>query len=327
MHHFFFASLLRCLTVASLAIFLAACQGGGSKNGPRIGGTKKIGIIGGTGRTGRELVAALQAKGADFRCLVRNPAAAAEILGSDVELVQADAADPASIEAGLAGCDKLFLLTGHSPAMAELQINAINAAKRAGVTHVVKLSGGNAVVREVTPAKIGRAHWEIEQALKASGLEWTILRPGFFMQNFLNMADMVKGLGKLMMAVPADVAIGMIDVRDTGDVAAAILTGNGHNGQTYALSGADYTPSDFAAALSSELGREIPFIQIPMEAAVAAMKKKGMPDWLIDHQAAMQTIVGAGELAGSNDYIEKLSGHPARTLADFTRDYADAFKE
>ena len=286
-----------------------------------------IGVIGGTGVTGRTVVAALQAKSAEFRCLVRDPAAAAETLGSDVELVQADVADAASIEAGLAGCDKLFLLTGHSPVMAEQQIGAIEAAKRAGVKHVIKLSGGDAIVQEVTDAKIGRAHWEIEQALKSSGLEWTILRPGFFMQNFLNMAGMVKGQGKVMMPVPADVEVGMIDVRDTGDVAAAVLTSDGHNGKSYFLASANYTPSDFTAALSSELGKEIPFVQVPMEGAVGAMKERGMPDWLIDHQSTLMGMLAEGKFAASNDYIEQLSGHPARTVADFVKDNAGAFSD
>lgn len=285
-----------------------------------------IGVIGGTGVTGRTVVSALQAKGADFRCLVRDPAAAAETLGGDVELVQADVADAASIEAGLAGCDKLFLLTGHSPVMAEQQIGAIEAAKRAGVKHVVKLSGGDAIVQEVTNAKIGHAHWQIEQALKASGLEWTVLRPGFFMQNFLNMAGMVKGQGKVMMPVPADVEVGMIDVRDTGDVAAAVLTSEGHNGQSYFLASANYTPSDFTAALSSELGSEVPFVQVPMEGAVGAMKERGMPDWLIDHQSTLMGMLADGSFAAKNDNIEQLSGHPARTLAGFAKDYAGAFK-
>ena len=286
-----------------------------------------IGVIGGTGLTGRTVVAALQAKGADFRCLVRDPAAAAETLGGDVELVQADVSDAASIETGLAGCDKLFLLTGHSPVMGEQQIGAIEAAKRAGVKHVVKLSGGDAVVKEDTPALVMRAHWEIEQALKASGLEWTILRPGFFMQNFLNMAGMVKGQGKVMMPVPADVPVGMIDVRDTGDVAAAVLTGDGHNGKSYVLAGPVQTPSDFTAALSSELGKEIPFVQVPMEGAVGAMKERGMPDWLIDHQSKVMGFVAEGQMAGTNDLIEQLSGHPPRTLAGFAHDYAGAFKD
>ncbi len=286
-----------------------------------------IGVIGGTGNTGRAVVAALQAKGAEFRCLVRDTAKAAATLGSDVELVEADTADPDSIEAGLAGCDKLFLLTGHSPVMGEQQINTIEAAKRAGVKHVVKLSGGDAVATPDCPSKIGQAHYHVEEALKASGLDWTILRPGLFMQNFLNMAPMVKEQSKIVMPVPADVEAGMIDVRDTGDVAAEVLTGDGHNGQTYFLASANRTPGDVAAVLSAELGREIAFVQVPMEGAVGAMKERGMPDWLIDHQSALMGLLGTGVMAQTNDNIEKISGHPARTLEDFVKDYAGAFKD
>ena len=286
-----------------------------------------IGVIGGTGNTGRAVVAALQKKGADFRCLVRDTAKATETLGGDVELVEADTGDPDSIEAGLAGCDKLFLLTGHSPAMQEQQINTIEAAKRAGVSHVVKLSGGDAVATPDCPSKIGQAHYHIEEALKASGLEWTILRPGLFMQNFLNMAGMVKGQGKIMMPVPADVEAGMIDVRDTGDVAAAVLTGDGHNGQSYFLASANRTPGDVAAVLSAELGREIAFVEVPLEGAVGAMKERGMPDWLIDHQAGVMGLFASGVLAQTNDNIEQISGHPARTLEDFVKDHAGAFSD
>ncbi len=286
-----------------------------------------IGVIGGTGNTGRAVVAALQAKGADFRCLVRDLGKAAETLGSDVELVQADTADAATIEAGLAGCDKLFLLTGHSPAMGEQQIAAIEAAKRAGVKHIVKLSGGDAVATPDCPSKIGQAHWQVEEALKASGVEWTILRPGLFMQNFLNMAGMVKEQSKIMMPVPADVEAGMIDVRDTADVAAEVLTGDGHNGQSYSLASANRTPGDVAAVLSAELGREIAFVQVPMEGAVGAMKERGMPEWLIDHQSALMGLLATGVLAQTNDNIEKITGHPARTLEDFAHDFAGAFKD
>ena len=70
------------------------------------------------------------------------------------------------------------------------------------------------------PALIGQGHWKIEQGIRSSGLDWTFLRPGFFMQNFLNMAEMIKGMGKVMMPIPTDMGLGMIDVRDTADVSA-----------------------------------------------------------------------------------------------------------
>ena len=285
-----------------------------------------IGVIGATGMTGRELVAALADKGTEFLCLVRDTAKAAETLGSDLELVQADLADAASIEGGLQGCDKLFLLSGHSPVMVEQQLNAVNAAKAVGVKHIVKLSGGSFIIKEDTPAVIGRGHWQIEQEIRASGLDWTFLRPGFFMQNFLNMADAIKGMGKVMMPVPADVGLGMIDVRDTADAAAAVLTSDGHAGQVYELSGPNVTPAEAVAAIGSAIGKEITFVSVPMEGAIGTMKERGMPDWLVDHQSTLMGIAAAGNMASyGNDLIEKLAGHAPRTPADFARDNAGAF--
>lgn len=286
-----------------------------------------IGLIGATGMTGRALVAALKEKGAEFRCLVRDPAKAAETLGSDVELVQADLADATSIEVGLDGCDKLFLLSGHSPVMVEQQLNALNAAQAVGVTHIVKLSGGSFIIKEDTPAMIGRGHWQIEQEIRDSGLDWTFLRPGFFMQNFLNMAEAIKGMGKVMMPVPGDVGLGMIDVRDTADAAATILTTDGHAGQVYELSGPNVTPAEAVAAIGEAIGKEITFVQVPMEGAIGAMKERGMPDWLVDHQSTLMGIAANGDMASyGNDQIETLAGHVPRSPADFARDHAGAFQ-
>ncbi len=278
--------------------------------------------------TGRALVASLKEKGADFRCLVRDTGKARETLGDGVELVQADLADAASIEAGLQGCDRLFLLLGHSPVMVEQQLNAVNAARAVGVKHIVKLSGGSFIITEDTPAMIGRGHWQIEQEIRASGIDWTFLRPGFFMQNFLNMAEAIKGMGKVMMPLPADVGLGMIDVRDTADAAATILTTDGHAGQVYELSGPDVTPAQAVAAISNEIGKDIAFVTVPMEGAVAAMKQRGMPDWLVDHQSTLMGIAANGDMASyGNDLIETLAGHAPRTPAEFARTYASAFRD
>jgi uncharacterized protein YbjT (DUF2867 family) len=291
----------------------------------RIKGVNMIGVIGGTGTTGQYVVRLLREKGVKFRCLVRSLAEATKTLGDGVELVEADVDTPVSIQAGLVGCDKLFLLTGHSPVMPDQQIRAIEAAKRAGVSHVVKLSGGDAIVQEDTLSAVGRDHYEIEKTLKSSGLGWTILRPGFFMQNFLQMASMVKEQEAVMMPAPADVQVGMIDARDTAAVAAAVLTGQGHENKIYSLSGTVYTPNQFAAALSKELDQKISFIQIPLESAINGMQEGGMPDWLISQQSTLMSMLAEGAFSASNTNIEKLTGSPPRSLGRFVSDHISVF--
>ena len=110
----------------------------------------------------------------------------------------ADLEHPETIEAAASGCDRMYLLSGDSPQMAELQNGAIDAAKRAGVGHVVKLSSLMYDPAMLIPAQ----HREIEEYLQASGLDWTILRPNFFMQNLLSTAGIVRGESRISTAVP-----------------------------------------------------------------------------------------------------------------------------
>jgi uncharacterized protein YbjT (DUF2867 family) len=284
-----------------------------------------ISVIGGTGVTGSAVVAALKAKGADFKCISRDPSAAREKLGPDVELVAGDLADPSSLDAALAGCDKLFLLSGHSPVMYDQQKAGIDAALRAGVSHLVKMSGSEKMISPDCPTFVGRDMYRLEEDIKATDMAWTMLRPNFFMQNFLRMADMVKGQGKLMAPMPGDALITMIDVRDTGDVAAQVLTGSGHEGQSYFLTGAPVTMNDVAAELSKAQGKEIPFVSIPMAGARTAWAGMGMPDWLVDHQTGALQLAGTGDFAGETAWIEKISGHAPRTLSDFMAEHKGVF--
>ena len=285
-----------------------------------------IAVLGGTGMTGREVVKSLQAAGADFRCIVRDPAKAAETLGADVALVAGDVNDPASIEAGCAGADKLFILVGHSPSLAEQQNNAIDAAKRAGVGDIVKLSGGKDFSVPDGPAKIPAMHGVSDNYLRTSGVDWTLLHPGFFMSNLLNAAPMVKGMGKVVMPMSGEVPIAFVDPRDTADVAAATLTGDGHAGQAYQIFSESSTLNEFVAAIGSALGKEMPYIQAPPEGARKAMEERGMPDWLIEHQLALSAIANEGTMGGTNDVVATVAGHPPRTIVGWIADNIGAFQ-
>ena len=280
-----------------------------------------LAVIGSTGTTGREVVAGLQTAGAEFRCIVRDTDRAAGQLGDDIALVEGDLADTESIEAGCAGCETLFLLSGDSPVMARQQIGAIDAAVRAGVSRIVNSSG-----MMLDPAMmIPRLRVEIEDHLKACGVDWTILRPNFFRQNLLKSAVAVRAEDRMIMPFPPDMPIAMIDVRDTADAAVRVLTGEGYAGATYELTGAPVTLDECAAALSPILGRDIAYVQAPLEMAQNTMRDQGAPDWALDHIANIVACIEGGGLSRATDDVDKLTGRAPRHLDDFFSRYKMAF--
>jgi len=281
-----------------------------------------IAVIGGTGTTGKHVVAELQKRGADFCCIVRDEAKARATMGDDVRLATGDISDAASIEEGCAGCDALFLLSPHNPALGQQQSNTIDAAKRAGVTRIVKLAGMMTNPEMQIPAQHGIA----ERHLQESGTAWTIIRPNFFMQNLLNAAPTVKAQGKIVMPFPADLPIGMVDARDSAAVCATALLEEGHTEQIYELTGALVTLNAAAAALSDVLGKEIPYIQAPIEAAQKMIRDQGAPDWAAEHVGNIVKDLAAGTMSRDTGQVTTLLGRPARTLAAFIADHADAFR-
>ncbi len=282
-------------------------------------------VIGGTGNTGRALVKALAAKGLDFKCLVRDVDKARETLGADAALVRGDLDDPASVDSAFEGADKVFLNSGHGPALQQQQKNAIEAGVRAGIVHFVKMSGSEKAIATDGPTQIMRDHYHVEEALKASGLTWTIVQPNYFLNNVMMFAATVSSDSKFMSPIAADAPMSMIDVRDTADCVVAVLTEPGHEGKTYYLTGAVITLNQVAAEMTGVLGREITVVTVPLDGAKAAMAKQGMPDWLIAHMGGLAPFVSDGGMGGPSDWVEKLSGHPPRNLSDFLVEHKAAF--
>ncbi len=284
-----------------------------------------IGVLGGTGMTGGQVVAALKAKGASFKCIVRDPAAAKEKLGGEVELVQGDLSDPASLDAAFAGLDTLYLLCGHSPRLAEFELNALEAAKRAGISYIVESSGSEKGVAADGPTDILRAHHKVEQAVRASGLRWAISRPNFYMSNMLAMAPPIAQDSKLVTALPKETTISMIHPADIGECGAEMLTSDAHDGEALYLTGAEITMGEVVEEFSRTLGREIAYVQVLPEAVRKVMEERGMPDWLIAHLGGVMGFCAKGGMKGETEWVEKLTGHPPRTVADWIGENRAAF--
>ena len=214
-------------------------------------------VTGATGLTGSELVRRLSAKGIPSRALVRNPAKATHLaLLPNVEVVEGDMARPDSLTEALRGVDRAMLISSSDPTMVETQSSFIDAAKKAGVRHVVKLSG---IIPELdSPFRFARMHAEIEQRLEASGVPFTHLRAGEFMPSYFRQVPSIVNRGILALPM-ADARIASLDIGDLAEVSIAVLTTSGHEGKTYPITGPEsLSMSEVAEKLSASNWQDRP---------------------------------------------------------------------
>jgi uncharacterized protein YbjT (DUF2867 family) len=241
------------------------------------------------------------------------------------EPVEGDLTKVASLDNALKGVEKLFLLTtGASPdRWAADEIAVMDAAQKAGVKKIVLLSvlGSS----PDSPIGIAREHAKTEAHLKKSGLAYTILQPTGFMQNFLNMAATIK-----QGAIYGNYKNGktaFIDARDIAAVAVAALTENGHDGQTYVLTGGEaWSYGDVAAKLSGVTGKTVNYVDVPTEAAIKGMMGAGLPEWVSKDLAKLGEVVAAGHTGQTADGVEKALHKKPITLDQFLNDNVAAFK-
>lgn len=281
-------------------------------------------VTGATGTIGSEVVKALAAKpGVTVRIGVRSAAKADKLAAASVVPVDFDYAKPETIAAAVKGADRLFLLTPFTADQVELARAVIEAAKAAGVKHIVKLS---AIGADSEPGiQLGRWHREIEKLVEASGISYTILRPANFMDNFINYSPPGPD-GNIYLPL-GTAGVSYIDARDIAAVAAAVLTEEGHYGKAYDLTGPEaVTMAEVAKAIGEASGRSVNYVDVPEEAVSKAMLDMHMPKWMVDAMMELHGICKAGYASGISPLVKQLTGRTPRTFAEFARDRASAWK-
>jgi len=282
----------------------------------------RILVTGATGNVGAHVVRELQTRAACVRAMARDTAAAQTRLG-DVELARADFDDPASLRRALDGVDRVYLCAADGPDKVAHETAMIDAAAAAGVERIVKLSARHADPASPLPAF--RWHGEIESHLLRSPVPAVILRPAFFMTNLLMVAGGVAQTGMLF-APTAGRPVAMIDIRDVAAAAAVTLLTDGHVGRTYELTGpAAVTFDEVAAALTAATGRPVRSVDLTADEARPSFAAAGLPDWLVAHLTGVFAMIRADGLASATDDVRSLTGHPARDITAFARDFAAAF--
>jgi len=281
-------------------------------------------VLGATGNNGGEVVRVLKSMQQPVRAIVRDPAKAKGLAGSGVEVVAGDLAEPASLEKAFAGGSSLFLLGPVAPNQGELELDALRVARAAGLRRVVKLSaiGSDPLAR----GHFSRSHGIVEAALQASGLGWTIVRGAFFYSNLLFAADAIKKFGAYA-GHWGKSAAAWVDTADLAEVCARCLVEPGHAGAILTATGpAAFTNDELCALLSQELGKPVKYSDQSPDAHEKMLLTNGAPAWYTKAEIALGDVVKSGVAREVTNTVARVTGHPPRTLAEYVRAHAAAFR-
>ncbi|BDM71232.1 nucleotide-diphosphate-sugar epimerase [Streptomyces nigrescens] len=268
-------------------------------------------VTGATGTVGRHVVDGLVRAGASVHALTRTPERAG--LPAGVTVFRGDLEDPDTLRTALSGVDRLYLFP--VPETAEA---VAGMAREAGVRHIVTLSSISAGYNSGDFS--GDHHRAVEKAVEASGLEWTHVRPGEFMANVVNWAPAVQDENVVREPFGEAPSV-MVHEADIAEVAVEALTGEGHAGAVYSLTGPQVlTKRDQVRTLAEVLDRDIVFEELTPQQARQRWLDRGVPaevaDWLTQPPAE-HAVVGPT--------ATEVTGRPARTFAQWVADHRADF--
>lgn len=272
----------------------------------------KIAVTGASGKLGRLVIEELKERTSaeNIVALVRNPHKVADL---GVEAREFDYDQAAQQSTTLKGVDKLLLISGNEIGKRLPQhINVIEAAKNAGIKTIVYTS-----LLKADSSTLGLAgeHIGTEEVLKKSGIPHVILRNGWYTENYTESLQAVIGLGTLY----GSSGDGKISSATRGDYAAAaatVLTSEGQEGKVYELAGDEaFTMSDYAAEISRQTGKDIPYVNLPESDYAQALIKSGLPEGLAQFLASSHVSTEKGDLFDDGHQLSKLIGRPSTSLS------------
>jgi uncharacterized protein YbjT (DUF2867 family) len=267
-----------------------------------------IALTGATGAVGGRAARLLGP--AVSRLLVRDPARAPRIEG-DPEVVRIEYGDGAASVAALQGVDVLLMVSAAESEHRRQQHRAfIEAAATAGVGHIVYTSFDGAAPDAIFT--LGRDHWDAEQAIRASGMRFTLLRDSFYSDFFPFFAGedgVIRGPG-------GEGRVAAVARADVADVAAAVLADpDAHRDATYALTGPEaFSFAEAAERMRLALGRPYAYRSETVAEAYASRRALTEEQWQLDAWVSTYTAIGSGGLARVSPDVQRITGHPARTL-------------
>jgi uncharacterized protein YbjT (DUF2867 family) len=279
-------------------------------------------VTGAGGTVGGELVKQLEFARTPFRAVYFSPEKAEAVRARGLDAAVIDYSRPETLRGAFQGCDKLFLLGPNVQNQTQLEVNAVQIAKQAGVRHIVKLSVMGA---DQEAYAIALVHRSVERAIESSGMAWTFLRPNSFMQNVMTYMSHTIKTEAAFYTASGDGKISHVDVRDIVAVAVQALTGPGHVGKAYTLTGPEaLTYDELANELSKAVGRPIRHIGLSPTDFKSAMLAEGMPAEIADRMLDLERYYREGHAGRITDDIKQVTGRDPRRFAPYAREVASS---
>lgn len=270
-------------------------------------------------RTGLRVARKLLKSGHSFTALVKDTSEFPELKSKKVDLVKGSLENPESLTKAMDGIDNALLISQVSDKQYKIEKNFIDAAKKAGVKHIVKFSAIGA--DPDSPSEILRAHGQSEKYLKKSDLRYTIVRPNIFMQNFVEFygQDIKK---KKQLKLPLNNAkCSYVDIRDTVRVITKVLTTNGSKNKSYDVTGPESLSCfEIAGLFSDAMGKKIKYTEIKPKEFKKDMIDAGVKEPIAEAYTELYKLVREGICKQVTDDIYKVTDRQPHTFDEFLDD-------
>ncbi|NWO06766.1 MAG: SDR family oxidoreductase [Alteromonadaceae bacterium] len=276
-------------------------------------------ITGAGGTLGKEILKQLRTESIKFRAAFFSKEKVAEARTEGIDAVAVDYNNLETLRTAFLECDKIFLLAPNLPNQTQLELNAVEMAKVAGVKHIVKLSVLGAYEELFDIAKI---HRRVECAIESSGMRWTFLRSNRFMQNIVTYMRHPITAESTLYSTSGEAKVSHVDVRDVAAVAVKTLVDPVHEGKAYNLTGSEaLTYSQIAVELSKVLGRQIDHISVPPSLWRKSLLDEGLPEETIDRMLDLERCIRESEIGSSvTDSIKQVTGFDPRRFSAFAKE-------
>ena len=281
-------------------------------------------LTGATGKTGSATAKALNERGIKFRALIRNEEKREEIESLGGEVVIGSIENKEAVDQSMVDIEAALILLPNSENQLSLEKQLVDSAKQAGANRVVKMSSIEATPDATSP--IPRLHLESEEYIKQSGLNWTMVKPNFYMQNLLASAATIKDQGKIFLPM-GEGKTGMIDTTDVGKVLAKVLSEDGHESMNHEITGPEILSFfEVAEIFTQGLGKQVDYVDVPLAAYKETLGQFLTNQWHLDAVIDLFKGIADGGIEEKTDTYSNLMGESPKSLSQFVSENSFIFK-